>query len=153
MINTGKNRDIHPNSLKALEAHKWQPGQSGNPTGRPSHKSMAVSLAYIFSFDVPEEDLLERPKLARDQNIQRLRDDGELNLGNLFMYIEVRKALDGDDKAAERIWKYGSGAISGSLEIEHSLNPVDRDFLKWCFDSYEESQAAESDSETQSGLS
>jgi hypothetical protein len=29
----------HKNSLKAIEDHKWQPGRSGNPNGRPTARS------------------------------------------------------------------------------------------------------------------
>ncbi len=33
---------------KAMEAHKWKPGQSGNPAGRPKQQSLEVVLrAYL----------------------------------------------------------------------------------------------------------
>ncbi len=39
----GWNRGMHPNSLKVLGQYQWQPGQSGNPAGRPPRTIRQVS--------------------------------------------------------------------------------------------------------------
>jgi hypothetical protein len=42
---------MHKNSLKNIEGHKWQPGQSGNPNGRPTARSR---LSERFIADVSD---------------------------------------------------------------------------------------------------
>ena len=76
--------------------------------------------------------------IGKDEVVRGLKKKDELNLGSLFVYLEIRRALGGNEKAAERVWRYGSGVTLGILEVEHGLNPVDREFLKQCFDSYKE---------------
>jgi hypothetical protein len=46
----GKNRarKVAPSSLAALEPHKFQPGQSGNPGGRPKGPSLSHRIAAIL---------------------------------------------------------------------------------------------------------
>ena len=43
-----KNSDIHPNSLKAIEQHQYQKGESGNVGGRPKkYYKFSKSLSKI----------------------------------------------------------------------------------------------------------
>ena len=43
-----KNRDMHPNSLKALEQHQYKKGESGNTGGRPvKYYKFSKSLAKV----------------------------------------------------------------------------------------------------------
>ena len=138
MKKTDTNRGTHPNSLQALGHHQWKPGQSGNPAGRgPKHSTIAMITAKICAKPVPSE-LLTKTKLGEDEVVRDLQEEDELSLGSLFVYLELRRALGGNEKAAERVWRYGSGLTLGILEVEHGLNPVDREFLKQCFDAYQE---------------
>ncbi len=137
MKNSQSKRGTNPNSLQALGKHQWPPGQSGNPGGRGKHASIAMLTAKICAKPVPKE-LLSKTELGQDEVVKGLKKDHELNLGSLFVYLELRRALGGNEKAAERFWRYGTGITLGILEVEHGLNPVDREFLKHCFDSYQE---------------
>ncbi|KKM13487.1 hypothetical protein LCGC14_1715750 [marine sediment metagenome] len=55
-------RGSHPNSLAALEATQWKPGQSGNPDGK--RKGLTTTLAKIVDTDKLAEALWS---MANDQ--------------------------------------------------------------------------------------
>ena len=58
-----KNSDIHPNSLKAIEPHQYQKGESGNTNGRPKKylkfsKSLSKVRKQVIK-EMQEVDILE----------------------------------------------------------------------------------------------
>lgn len=50
----GNKGKVHPNSLAALEPTKWQPGQSGNPNGRPRSTVEMKQKASSYTDDAVE---------------------------------------------------------------------------------------------------
>lgn len=51
---------VHPNSLAALEATKWKPGQSGNSSGKPASKFITDAMRLLLAGD--REAFLALPK-------------------------------------------------------------------------------------------
>jgi hypothetical protein len=48
IANNNDNRDVHPNSLKAIQPHQFKKGESGNVNGRPlKHTNLVKELIRI----------------------------------------------------------------------------------------------------------
>lgn len=63
--NTSRKRTLP----KELEPHKWKPGQSGNPKGRPKKQTMEEVLSQYLQVEIPVKG---KGKKAGDEHITRL---------------------------------------------------------------------------------
>lgn len=128
-------RGANPNSLKNLEKNKFQPGQSGNPNGRP--KRLPITDRYIETLEkkLPAKlkrklaDLLE---LDETEETKAMLNDlvyGEaIALGQVYKAIsktdaarEVREAVEG--KTIQRLRL--EGPEGGPVQIEETSEDVD----------------------------
>jgi hypothetical protein len=81
----------HPeNSLKAIEPHKFKPGQCGNPGGRPRGTSLTKRLA----------DALEK-------------NDGEL--AELIVKSLIKSGLKGSNPALQEIFNRIEGKVADRI--------------------------------------
>ena len=93
---TGKDgRTIHPNSLANLK--KWEPGQSGNPTGHHKPGPQLARLAREFLAGT-------NPKTG----ITRAKE---------FVEKIVTDAFNGDPVARKLVWNYVEGMPKENAEI------------------------------------
>jgi len=81
----------HPNSLANLERHKFQPGQSGNPGGRPKKVREIADKA----LDLAEEMLEELKTIAKDKEappavrLQAIKEINDRGLGRAMQSIDI----------------------------------------------------------------
>lgn len=91
----------NPNIAEAGKNTQWQPGESGNPAGKPKG---AKSLATIVS-ELESDDF--------DWKLVPIRDkDRAKKMGapwRAIVYVAIAKAFSGDMKAAEWLRKSGYG--------------------------------------------
>ncbi len=88
--NREENREPHPNSLANLK--RFQPGESGNPSGRPKKKLVDHAL----------ETLLEETDSQKAIEIAK---------------VLIQKALDGDTKAAQLVAERTEGKPNQKVEV------------------------------------
>lgn len=89
----------------------WQPGQSGNPAGRPKGSRNLKTVI---------QDMLTDPNVCKE-----LSEWNDLNAETpleAIIYALFSKAVDGDLKAADILFKYGYG--TASFEEEYTHPPV-----------------------------
>jgi Family of unknown function (DUF5681) len=94
----------------AMEANKWKPGQSGNPSGRPKKLPITDRYASIAELPAPEY-LLAALKLspAERQEIKTYGDALALN--------QFRAAIKGKTDAAREITDRLEGRARQALEV------------------------------------
>lgn len=91
----------------------WKPGQSGNPQGRPKGSRNLKSLI---------QDILTDPKVCEELTDWENKIQADTPL-EAIIYALFSKAVEGDLKAADLLFKYGYGA-AGFVEEEYKQPPV-----------------------------
>jgi len=64
------NSDIHPNSLKAIEPHQYQKGESGNANGRPLKNTNLVKA--LIRVGNQSDDLSISDRSYRDSVLKKI---------------------------------------------------------------------------------
>jgi hypothetical protein len=96
--NTAKGKKKLP---AALEANLWQPGQSGNPSGRPKKK--AITEMY--------ERILNDPEHIKAIELATVK---ALRAGNMAMVLQLREMADRTE-----------GKVTQPIEADISVNLAD----------------------------
>jgi len=103
------------NSLSQFgdKLNQWEPGQSGNPAGRPrgTRDGIAACARRLLAKDLGYLDIIE--KLAK-----KGFDMTDKRASNVIATVAVAKALTGDTKAIELLNKYEEDVPIGSGENE-----------------------------------
>lgn len=80
--------------------HRWQPGQSGNPKGRPKGLSITTLL---------------------HQLLDKLAPGTQLSIAEALTNVAVREAMKGDFRFFKEIWDRVDGPVAQKLEVEGTL--------------------------------
>lgn len=86
---------------------KFQPGQSGNPSGRP--KGAGISITTEIKRKL--EEMCEDDKGNKATYLQKLIDK-----------IMDKAVKDGDQRTIDKIWAYIDGLPKESLTVDGDLN-------------------------------
>lgn len=106
-----------------MEANKWKPGQSGNPTGRPRKLPITDRYATIAELPVPDY-LLAALKLSEAEK-QEIKTYGDALALNQF-----RSAIKGKTEAAREIADRLEGRARQALEVSGPEGkPIDVTFM------------------------
>ena len=88
-------------NLAKGEPHRWKPGQSGNPGGRPKGAPLSQACRALLGQPVPG-------------------DPEGRTYAQLIAQTLAEKALRGDIRAAQELADRAEGRARQSIEIEHS---------------------------------
>jgi len=93
--NNGKNSDGRTRSLANLAPHKFKPGQSGNPLGRPVRKPLTTALEKYLSRPVPG-DKQHRTFLEKlvEETVKRAIKKSDVLVREIFERVEGKTAPD-----------------------------------------------------------
>ena len=84
------NKDIHPNSIKAIEPYQFKKGQSGNTNGRPpKNTNLAKSLQRIGN-EIEDDVFNDGNKTNRDRvldEIWKLARLGDKDMMKLLVQV------------------------------------------------------------------
>jgi len=81
--------------------HRWQPGQSGNPGGRPKKTPLADACGEVLALPVPGDS------------------HGRTYAQKIAATLAV-KAAEGDIRAAQELADRAEGRARQSIEVEHT---------------------------------
>jgi hypothetical protein len=107
------NPQNNPLSQFGDKLNQWEPGQSGNPAGRPRgvRDGIAACARRLLAKDLGYADIIEKlEKKGFDMSDRRS--------SNVIATVAVAKALTGDTKAIELLNKYEEDAPIGLGENE-----------------------------------
>ena len=91
-------------------AKPFQPGESGNPNGRPKGKSFKTILNELLDMEASEADL-------SDEEIKKLFPSGKVTNREIFMTrMLLRAKSDPDSKSAERLLNRVDGLPKQSID-------------------------------------
>jgi hypothetical protein len=88
-----------------MEANKWKPGQSGNPTGRPKKHLLSGCYEALIEHPLPE-DLRVGLKLKKGAT-----------WGDAIVLGQARAAIKGKTEAAREIADRVEGKVAQAVEI------------------------------------
>ena len=93
--NNGKNSEGRARSLANLAPHKFKPGQSGNPLGRPVRKPLTTALEKYLSKQVPG-DRQHRTFLEKlvEETVKRALKKSDVLVKEIFERVEGKTAPD-----------------------------------------------------------
>ena len=100
-----------------IAPHKFRPGVSGNPNGRPrGSRNLTTAVRQILETEadfkrLPVKDAAKLEKLYRGATV-----------GELIAYVQATKAINGDTKAAEFLAR--NGGNPSLLDPVSSLSPL-----------------------------
>ena len=92
-----------------MEANKWKPGQSGNPSGRPSRRRMTERYEDLLEQALPE-DLRAGLKLKKGATY-----------GDAIVLGQARAAIKGKTDAAREIADRVEGKAHQPVEMSGSI--------------------------------
>jgi hypothetical protein len=113
---------IQPDTTPAqLRPYGWQPGVSGNPSGRPKSKPVRDSLEKVWmaaSTGADKTQIERAMRLVKDKIISFLQDD-ELEVDELHIVIQDLEMLATrwEGKPAQEIDDSGSGKTGLTINI------------------------------------
>ena len=84
------NKDIHPNSLKAIVPYQFKKGQSGNVNGRPLKNTNLAKDLSIIGNEVDDDVFNEGNKTNRErvmQEVWKLAKLGDKDMIKLLVHI------------------------------------------------------------------
>lgn len=106
----------NPNPLPPPEEHRWKPGQSGNPKGKPKGaKHLSTWIQELLNDEEFEARLLDAKVGYKDYKGAPIK---------AIIGVAITKAVNGDTRWAEWLAKHGYGTnlnIEGELTIKQSL--------------------------------
>ncbi len=94
-----KSRLGNPNIAEAGKPYQWQPGQSGNPSGRAPNKKYLSEIARELLEEVPKGELEGR------------------NADILVVLALIRKGVGGDTRAIEMLHDWTEGKVADTHKI------------------------------------
>lgn len=104
--------DQKPAVSAEFEAHKFKPGESGNPAGRPKGSRNRQTIV---------REMLDAAIHARFNDIPIIKPvDGETNFENMVA-AQIAKALRGDTTAFKELADSGFGKVKDVIEHQGSL--------------------------------
>ena len=107
--NSGESKGHHPGSENL---RPWQPGQSGNPGGRPRRKPLSDAYSALLGQTVP-------PEIAR-----------QLRISETSTYAEVvamallKEAVKGKVNAAAELADRVEGRVMERVQVDHRGDPL-----------------------------
>ena len=101
----------------AMEANKWKPGQSGNPSGRP--RRLPISDRYAAMAELPLPDyVLAALKLSEAER------PAIKTYGDALALSQFRAGIKGKTEAAREITDRVEGRARQQVELSASLDVV-----------------------------
>lgn len=98
-------------------AKPFQPGESGNPNGRPPGKSFKAILEKLLDLEASDED-------KTDEEIKKMFPDGKVTKREILMTrLLIRALRDPDSKSMERLLNRVDGLPRQS--IDHKIESTD----------------------------
>jgi len=95
-----------------LQQYRWQPGESGNPAGRPVG---SVSLPTLLRKHA--EQLAGEVPYARKLADELGLDPSESTVADVVVRALVKRAIEGASSQSERLcWEYLAGAVPQKIE-------------------------------------
>lgn len=116
--NTASNTNGKPRTLpEALAKNIWQPGQSGNPKGRPSVPSFAGRLSKLYPLKASERGWAATVarKLGLDPNV--------VTIGDLVAEASTLNAIRGRSNYLREINDRCEGKVAQNLNIDAVVTP------------------------------
>lgn len=108
----------NPNPTPPPTNGQWQPGQSGNPAGKPKGtKSWSTIVQNLLEDDKLAENLIAKKPSWWDKLPNK-------NAGNAIVAAMVIKAMGGDTKAATWLRKTGFGDKLDITSNDDNIQPV-----------------------------
>jgi len=96
--------------------HLFQPGESGNPSGRPKDKdSFAGILRELL--DQREIEFTLTNKEGEEKKFYAKAPKGK-TIKQILMAMQVSKALAGNDKAMDRVMERIEGKVAQAVKLE-----------------------------------
>lgn len=88
-----KSQQVQNNPISRLKGHKWQPGQSGNPGGRPKKNHVTKMYERILSKPqnrkLIEDTVLKMILGGRMSSVLQLREMAERTEGKVVQPVEM----------------------------------------------------------------
>lgn len=98
-----------------LKPFQWKPGQTGNPNGRPTRKTMRDRLKRLV--DTPATDFPFAVDVARRLGLSA-EDIGELDLGDAMLLSGFVAAFEGKGPQFAEIMQRLDGRVTGQFNDE-----------------------------------
>jgi hypothetical protein len=114
-------RGTNPDSLKNIEPHKWKPGESGNPAGKPPG---------IRNYSTVIRDVLDQVMIAGEEHdddstlIKKLEESlgRKVTRRELMVYKQTLLAMQGNTYAFNSLADREEGRPTQKIEAEVEAN-------------------------------